>query len=113
MTRCEFVLNSRGKPPDYNAISGGVGQEKIADAEIVFDDGPLAGNRLTGFVVWRGPSGSLYVSPPERTIVSGEFKGATYALLRPVVAPDTVFRPRMELPLKAFILAAFSDWLDK
>ena len=38
----------------------------VSDAEIVFDEGPLAGMKLVGFAVWRGAEGDLYITFPSR-----------------------------------------------
>ena len=43
------------------------GPERLAcDAEILFDEGPLAGMKLVGFSVWRGAEGDVYVTFPSR-----------------------------------------------
>ncbi|RMG60488.1 MAG: hypothetical protein D6713_02705 [Deltaproteobacteria bacterium] len=41
--RINFILNRSGHP-----------EKKLADVEIHFDEGLLAGLKLTGFAVWRG-----------------------------------------------------------
>jgi hypothetical protein len=49
----------------------------VCDAELHFDgeSGPLAGTKLVGFSVWRGPEGDLYVTFPSRAFgVGGERK---------------------------------------
>ena len=38
----------------------------VCDAEILFDEGPLAGMKLVGFSVWRGAEGDVYVTFPSR-----------------------------------------------
>lgn len=38
----------------------------VSDAEILFDEGPLAGMKLVGFSVWRSAEGDLYVTFPSR-----------------------------------------------
>jgi len=44
----------------------------VCEAEIVFDeDGPLAGMKLVGFSLWRGPDGDLYVTFPSRAFGAG------------------------------------------
>lgn len=58
---------------------------KLCDAEIHFDNGPLAGLKLIGFGVWerRGPTGRRNVTFPARTYsVNGERR--SFALLRPI-----------------------------
>jgi hypothetical protein len=38
----------------------------VCDAEILFDEGQLAGMKLVGFSVWRGAEGDVYVTFPSR-----------------------------------------------
>jgi hypothetical protein len=38
----------------------------VCDAEILFDEGPLAGMKLVGFSVWRGADGDVSVTFPAR-----------------------------------------------
>jgi hypothetical protein len=59
---------------------------KLADAELHFADGPLAGLKLIGFAIWerRGGGGGRNVTFPARQYsVNGERR--SFALLRPVV----------------------------
>ena len=59
---------------------------KLADAELHFADGPLAGLKLIGFAIWerRGVSGGRNVTFPARQYsINGERR--SFALLRPVV----------------------------
>lgn len=64
---------------DKNQIAG-----KLADAELHFSDGPLAGLKLIGFTVWeRRTGGGRNVTFPARSYsVNGERR--SFALLRPV-----------------------------
>jgi hypothetical protein len=57
---------------------------KLADAELHFDDGPLAGLKLLGFAVWerRNGSGRNVTFPARQYSVNGERR--SYALLRPL-----------------------------
>jgi hypothetical protein len=57
---------------------------KLADAELHFSEGPLAGLKLLGFAVWERRSGSgRNVTFPSRAYsVNGERR--SYALLRPL-----------------------------
>jgi hypothetical protein len=60
---------------------------KLADAELHFDDGPLAGLKLIGFSVWErrvGP-GRNVTFPAKQFVVNGERR--SFALLRPVTDP--------------------------
>ncbi len=43
----------------------------VCEAEIHFDEGPLAGMRLVGFSLWRSPEGEVYVTFPSRAFGSG------------------------------------------
>jgi hypothetical protein len=44
----------------------------LCEAEIVFDEaGPLAGMKLVGFSLWRGPDGEVYVTFPSRAFGAG------------------------------------------
>ena len=66
---------------------------KLADAELCFDDGLLAGLKLIGFVVWerRGGPGRNVTFPARQYSVNGERR--SFALLRPIAdtaAQDSV-----------------------
>lgn len=78
---------------------------KLADAELHFPTGPLAGLKLIGFTVWERRGGGFNVTFPARTYsVNGERR--SFALLRPVVdatAQDAV---------KDLILAAYQTHVD-
>lgn len=69
----KFHDNDRGNPPG-----------KLADAELHFEDGPLAGLKLVGFAVWERRTGGRNVTFPARQYsVNGERR--SFALLRPLV----------------------------
>ena len=70
----KITMNDRGNPPG-----------KLADAELHFGDGPLAGLKLIGFSVWerRGGSGRNVTFPARQYSVNGERR--SFALLRPIV----------------------------
>jgi len=57
---------------------------KLAEAEVHFTDGPLAGLKLIGFSVWkrRGGAGRNVTFPARSYSVNGERR--SYALLRPI-----------------------------
>lgn len=60
-------------------------QGKLADAELHFTDGPLAGLKLIGFTVWasRTATSGYSLTYPARTYsVNGERR--SFALLRPI-----------------------------
>jgi len=86
----KFVLNDRQNPPG-----------KLADAELHFTDGPLAGLKLIGFGIWeRRTGGGWNVTFPARQYsVNGERR--SFALLRPIVDATAQERIR-DLILEAF-----------
>lgn len=67
-----IILNERGNPPG-----------KLADAELHFETGPLAGLKLIGFSVWGrvGRPGYNVTFPARQYSVNGERR--SFALLRP------------------------------
>jgi hypothetical protein len=69
----KIVANDKGNPPG-----------KLADAELHFTDGPLAGLKLIGFSIWeRRTGGGRNVTFPARQYsVNGERR--SFALLRPI-----------------------------
>jgi len=73
-TIVKITLNDRGNTPG-----------KLADAELQFTDGVLAGLKLIGFSVWerRGGGGRNVTFPSRQYQVNGERR--TFALLRPIV----------------------------
>jgi hypothetical protein len=92
----KITPNDKGNPPG-----------KLADAELHFTDGPLAGLKLIGFSVWerRGGSGRNVTFPARQYSVNGERR--SFALLRPVVdstAQDT---------LREMILGAFQEFEER
>jgi hypothetical protein len=44
----------------------------VTEAEVHFDEGPLAGTRLVGFCLWRSPEGEVYVTFPSRAFGAGD-----------------------------------------
>src|SRR6266851_1740781 len=82
---------SKSKSVQVHFISRVNGPERlVAEAELHFDDGPLAGMRLVGFSLWRSTEGELYVTFPSRAFgASTERRYFDY--LRAVdAAPETV-----------------------
>ena len=88
--------NDKGNPPG-----------KLADAELHFPDGPLAGLRLVGFAVWerRGGGGRNVTFPARNYSVNGERR--SYALLRPIV--DTT----AQNGVRDLILEAFQEYEER
>jgi hypothetical protein len=74
---------------------------KLADAELHFDEGPLAGLKMIGFSVWerRSGNGRNVTFPARQYTVNGERR--TYALLRPISDPTAQERVR-DLILQAY-----------
>ncbi len=70
----KITPNDKGNPPG-----------KLADAELHFGAGPLAGLKLIGFSIWerRGGNGRNVTFPARQYAVNGERR--SFALLRPVV----------------------------
>ena len=85
----KIVRNENGNPPG-----------KLAEAELHFTSGDLAGLRLVGFAVWERRGGGRNVTFPARQYaVNGERR--SFALLRPV--SDTTAQDRVrELVLQAY-----------
>ena len=77
---------------------------KLADAELHFGDGPLAGLKLIGFSIWegRGGNGRNVTFPARQYAVNGERR--SFALLRPIV--DTSAQDAV----RELILDAFADY---
>ena len=43
----------------------------VTEAEVHFEEGPLAGAKLVGFCLWKSPEGDLYVTFPSRAFGAG------------------------------------------
>jgi hypothetical protein len=69
----KITPNDKGNPPG-----------KLADAELHFTHGALAGLKLIGFAIWERKNGGRTVTFPARQYaVNGERR--SFALLRPIV----------------------------
>ena len=88
--------NDKGNPPG-----------KLADAELHFADGPLAGLKLIGFAIWerRGGGGRNVTFPARQYAVNGERR--SFALLRPIV--DSTAQSN----LRELILEAFQEYEER
>ena len=87
----KITPNDKGNPPG-----------KLADAELHFGDGPLAGLKLIGFSIWerRSGNGRNVTFPARSYAVNGECR--SFAFLRPVV--DTTAQNAVrELILDAYV----------
>lgn len=89
----KITPNDKGNPPG-----------KLADAELHFTEGPLAGLKLIGFAVWerRGSTGRNVTFPARQYSVNGERR--SFALLRPVV--DTT----AQNAVRDLILEAYAEY---
>lgn len=89
----KIIPNDRSNPPG-----------KLADAELHFDDGPLAGLKLIGFGIWerRGGNGRNVTFPARQYSVNGERR--SFALLRPAVDATAQIR------LRDVILEAYAEY---
>ena len=43
----------------------------VSEAEVIFEDGPLAGTKLVGFSLWKSAEGEVYVTFPSRAFGAG------------------------------------------
>jgi hypothetical protein len=92
----KITPNDKGNPPG-----------KLADAELQFTDGVVAGLKLIGFSIWerRGGSGRNVTFPARQYAVNGERR--SFALLRPIAdmtAQDAV---------REAILEAFAEYEER
>lgn len=89
-------------PNEANSPAG-----KLADAELHFEDGLLAGLKLVGFAIWeRRGSGDRNVTFPARQFsVNGERR--SFALLRPVVDVGA------QTSIRAQILDAYAHYEEQ
>ena len=80
---------------------------KLADVELHFTDGPLAGLKLIGFSIWerRGGAGRNVTFPARQYSVNGERR--SFALLRPIV--DAAAQDR----IRERILDAFAAYAEE
>lgn len=78
---------------------------KLAEAELHFSEGPLAGLKLVGFAIWerRGGGGGRNVTFPARSYsVNGERR--SFSLLRPVAEVQA------QEALRDLIIAAYAEF---
>ena len=96
MFTVKITPNDEGNPPG-----------KLADAELHFTDGPLAGLKLIGFSIWeRRTSGGRNLTFPARQYsVNGERR--SFALLRPIV--DATAQDRV----RALVLDAYAEYEEQ
>ena len=89
----KITANDKSNPPG-----------KLADAELHFSDGPLAGLKLIGFAIWerRSAGGRNVTFPARQYSVNGERR--SFALLRPIL--DTTAQEAV----RDRILAAYAEY---
>lgn len=77
---------------------------KLADAELHFTAGPLAGMKLIGFSIWerRDKSGRNVTMPARQYSVNGERR--SFALLRPIADMSA------DAAVRDLILAGYAKW---
>jgi hypothetical protein len=98
MMTIKITPNDNGNPPG-----------KLADAELHFTDGPLAGLKLIGFTIWeRRVDGVPYLVtfPARQYAVNGDAR--TFALLRPI---DGASGPAAHETIRRLIIEAFTEYL--
>jgi hypothetical protein len=91
-----IVPNEKSSPPG-----------KLADAEVVFEDGVMNGLKLLGFAVWerRTGNGRNVTFPARQYVINGERR--SYALLRP--ASDV----NAQNGLRTLILQAYAEYEER
>jgi len=87
----KIAANDKGTPPG-----------KLAEAELHFEDGYLAGLKLVGFAIWerRNGPGRNVTFPARSYQVNGERR--SFALLRPITDSTAQDRVR-DLILQAYV----------
>jgi hypothetical protein len=97
----KILANDRGNPAG-----------KLADAELHFHEGPLAGLRLIGFGIWerRGSRDRNVTFPARQYAVNGERR--SFALLRPIEDVHAHERVR-QMILEAFAAYEERDAIQK
>lgn len=80
---------------------------KLADAEVVFEDGVMTGLKLTGFAVWerRTGNGRNVTFPARQYTVNGERR--SFSLLRPIGDAHA------QDALRALILQAYGEYEER
>jgi hypothetical protein len=93
----EDAVTVRITPNDKNNPPG-----KLAEAELHFEEGVLAGLKLIGFAVWerRSGNGRNVTFPARSYAVNGEKR--SFALLRPAAGDATAQDRVRELVLQAY-----------
>src|SRR4029453_17733504 len=92
----KITPNDRSNPPG-----------KLAEAEMHFNEGPLAGLKLIGFSIWerRGGTGRNVTFPALSFTVNGDRR--SFALLRPIL--DSTAQDK----LRQLILDAYAEFEER
>ena len=92
----KIVANEKQNPPG-----------KLADAELHFTEGPLAGLKLIGFGVWerRSGGGRNVTFPARQYSVNGDRR--SFSLLRPIT--DATAQDR----IRQLVLEAYAEWEEQ
>jgi hypothetical protein len=92
----KITPNDRSNPPG-----------KLAEAEMHFNEGPLAGLKLIGFSIWerRGGNGRNVTFPARSFTVNGDRR--SFALLRPIL--DSTAQDK----LRQLILDAYAEFEER
>jgi hypothetical protein len=80
---------------------------KLADAELMFDEGVMSGLKLMGFSIWerRNSNGRNVTFPARQYSVNGERR--SFALLRPATDSSA------QEALRALILQAYAEYEER
>jgi len=80
---------------------------KLAEAELHFDDGPLAGLKLIGFAVWERQThaGRNVTFPARQYTINGERR--SFALLRPT---EQQYGMTNQNRIRDLVLEAYAAW---
>ena len=94
----------------FSPRQGSQPEKLMASAEIVFDDGPLAGMKLVGFSIWKGKGDAPFVSFPSRAM-QGQGSGKKfYEFLRSVGGDVKEARRVKEWILEQYREAEFGEF---
>jgi hypothetical protein len=93
----KITLNDKNNPPG-----------KLADAELHFTEGPLAGLKLIGFAIWerRTGNGRNVTFPARQYSVNGERR--SFSLLRPATGDATA-----QDKVREIVLQAYAEYEDR
>lgn len=79
----------------------GANREKLADVELHFTGGPLAGLKLVGFALWKASADLPHLTFPQREYTDSMGMRRKFTMLRPITDP-TAARGLTEAILEAY-----------